>query len=637
MVVNVWPFLEANSRAWEVLTRGGSALDAVVEGCNVCEVLQCDGSDLPLRPISSLFHRSIPPITKFPTLCLHRHFPFSPPIFSPSHSLAPPQPLPFLPLLPIANASMSDSMDVGAVAGLRRVKAAVRAAYLVLLHTYHSLLIGDAATDFALEMGLAGPEDLSTNRSLAMWRQWKAASCQPNYWRNVTPDAARYCGPYRPATAPGSHASEPSGGATAEPQGAEAGAGPGGAGPAAGPGDVRVGCDPRLVGREQGLLRRRNRLASHDTISMVAIAQNGSMAAATSTNGLTFHIPGRVGDAPIAGAGAYVDSRVGGCGATGLVGDAPIAGAGAYVDSRVGGCGATGDGDVMMRFLPCFLAVELMRMGSTPASAAEAAISRIRAKFPTFQGGLVAVNRFGEHGAAVNNWVLQYTTEVANLGVEPTADDKPTVGTEYEAREVREEEIGADREGEVSVKASKEKQGRTEEVGGKRRGRRAGNAKARSEGSGSKSGEGEASEEEEEAVAVIAQVLMKKYGPQIVKEEDEGLGNGRSGGWEEIEGGEASDAATVAAVAAVAAAAAVEEEVGMDTEMQDEEVEAEASEEGIPSMPSRPRATSRSSLLSLYRFFSSHLGISSPSTIASLLASNPQLLRSNPTNDLVVD
>ncbi|CAI7748104.1 unnamed protein product, partial [Closterium sp. NIES-54] len=118
--------------------------------------------------------------------------------------------------------------------------------------------------------------------------------------------------------------------------------------------------------------------------------------------------------------------------------------------------------------------------------------------------------------------------------------------------------------------------------------------------------------------------------PQIVKEEEEGLGNGRSGGWEEIEGGEESDATTVAA------AAAVEEEVGMDTEMQDEEVEAEASEEGLPSMPSRPtRATSRSFLLSLYRFFSSHLGISSPSTVASLLASYPQLLHFNPTNNFL--
>lgn len=36
------------------------------------------------------------------------------------------------------------------------------------------------------------------------------------------------------------------------------------------------------------------------------------------------------------------------------VGDAPIAGAGTYVDSEVGGCGATGDGDVMMRFLPWY-------------------------------------------------------------------------------------------------------------------------------------------------------------------------------------------------------------------------------------------------------------------------------------------
>ena len=34
------------------------------------------------------------------------------------------------------------------------------------------------------------------------------------------------------------------------------------------------------------------------------------------------------------------------------VGDSPIAGAGAYVEQGVGGAAATGDGDVMMRFLP---------------------------------------------------------------------------------------------------------------------------------------------------------------------------------------------------------------------------------------------------------------------------------------------
>jgi len=41
-------------------------------------------------------------------------------------------------------------------------------------------------------------------------------------------------------------------------------------------------------------------------------------------------------------------------------------GAGNYADSDVGACGATGDGDIMMRFLPCYQAVESMRNGKTP-------------------------------------------------------------------------------------------------------------------------------------------------------------------------------------------------------------------------------------------------------------------------------
>lgn len=46
------------------------------------------------------------------------------------------------------------------------------------------------------------------------------------------------------------------------------------------------------------------------------------------------------------------------------VGDSPIAGAGAYVDNDVGGAAATGDGDVMMRFLPRYT----IRFTKTPAS-----------------------------------------------------------------------------------------------------------------------------------------------------------------------------------------------------------------------------------------------------------------------------
>ena len=49
--------------------------------------------------------------------------------------------------------------------------------------------------------------------------------------------------------------------------------------------------------------------------------------------------------------------------ATRRVGDAAVSGAGAYVDSSIGGAAATGDGDVMMRFLPSFVAVQEMKRG----------------------------------------------------------------------------------------------------------------------------------------------------------------------------------------------------------------------------------------------------------------------------------
>jgi N4-(beta-N-acetylglucosaminyl)-L-asparaginase len=44
VVINTWNFTEANKRAWQVLSEGGSALDAVEEGCTLCEELQCDGT-----------------------------------------------------------------------------------------------------------------------------------------------------------------------------------------------------------------------------------------------------------------------------------------------------------------------------------------------------------------------------------------------------------------------------------------------------------------------------------------------------------------------------------------------------------------------------------------------------------------
>lgn len=73
-------------------------------------------------------------------------------------------------------------MDVGGVGGLRNVKNAISVARKVLEHTKHSLLGGDLATDFALNMGFK-KESLQTDESKEMWTQWKENKCQPNFWK----------------------------------------------------------------------------------------------------------------------------------------------------------------------------------------------------------------------------------------------------------------------------------------------------------------------------------------------------------------------------------------------------------------------------------------------------------------------
>lgn len=40
----------------------------------------------------------------------------------------------------------------------------------------------------------------------------------------------------------------------------------------------------------------------------------------------------------------------------GRMSDSAVAGAGAYAESGIGGCGSTGDGDIHLRFLPCYQA-----------------------------------------------------------------------------------------------------------------------------------------------------------------------------------------------------------------------------------------------------------------------------------------
>lgn len=302
LVVITWDYKDAAQRAWNVLNNEKrSALDAIEESCSVCEEERCR---------KTVGYGGSPDESGETTL----------------------------------DALIMDgvTMDVGGVGLLRNVKNAISVARKVLENTKHSLLGGELATKFAVEMGFK-EEPLQTEESKKMWLDWKSNSCQPNYWKNVIPDPRKSCGPYRVANIMENNVEE-----------------------------------------HESHVNEEN----HDTIGVVAIDLNGHIAAGTSTNGARNKIPGRIGDSPIAGAGAYADQRV-------------------------GAAAGTGEGDIMMRFLPSFLAVEEMRRGATPTEAATTAIRRIAEHYPTFTGAVIAINKDGEYGAACNG-ITRFQHYIAN-------------------------------------------------------------------------------------------------------------------------------------------------------------------------------------------------------------------------------
>ena len=58
-------------------------------------------------------------------------------------------------------------------------------------------------------------------------------------------------------------------------------------------------------------------IENHDTISMLALDENGNLSGACTTSGAAWKMHGRVGDSPIIGAGLFLDNAVGAAAATG--------------------------------------------------------------------------------------------------------------------------------------------------------------------------------------------------------------------------------------------------------------------------------------------------------------------------------
>ena len=88
------------------------------------------------------------------------------------------------------------------------------------------------------------------------------------------------------------------------------------------------------------------------TINMNAVTSSGDLASVTTTSGMAWKVPGRVGDSPIIGAGQYCDNDV-------------------------GAAGSTGRGEANIKSCASFLAVEFMRQGLAPQAALMKVLERV--------------------------------------------------------------------------------------------------------------------------------------------------------------------------------------------------------------------------------------------------------------------
>ena len=132
---------------------------------------------------------------------------------------------------------------------------------------------------------------------------------------------------------------------------------------------------------------------THDTIALLVLGANRTIAGGCSTSGLGGKLPGRVGDSPIIGSGLYVDNEVGAAGATGV-------------------------GENVMRYCGSFMVVEFMRQGLHPEEACRQTIQRIARQDPKGMNltiSFIALDKHGRFGAATTNKNFQYAVTTASF------------------------------------------------------------------------------------------------------------------------------------------------------------------------------------------------------------------------------
>jgi L-asparaginase / beta-aspartyl-peptidase len=113
-----------------------------------------------------------------------------------------------------------------------------------------------------------------------------------------------------------------------------------------------------------------------DTVGAIALDSHGNIAVANSTGGTAGKLPGRVGDTPIIGCGAYADNRTGAA------------------------C-ASGHGESLMKVIFSKSALDFVAAGHSPQSAAEMALALVEERAPG-EAGILVMNPLGEAGSAYN-------------------------------------------------------------------------------------------------------------------------------------------------------------------------------------------------------------------------------------------
>lgn len=187
----------------------------------------------------------------------------------------------------------------GGVASLEGVRTPSLVAKAVAEQTDHHLLVGKGAQEFARAMGFTIESDLNTTASRNAWKEWKRRTDPGHYLDPAKRDGG--------------------------------------------------GFEAVLRMAEEGWLSREH---VYGTINCNGINSKGDICGVTTTSGLAFKIPGRVGDSPILGAGLYVDNSV-------------------------GAAGSTGRGEANLYNLCSYLIVEEMRRGAAPVDAGLAALKRV--------------------------------------------------------------------------------------------------------------------------------------------------------------------------------------------------------------------------------------------------------------------